>query len=262
VPPWDDIGDRLFSDQGVADLITAIAGAFVGAAIAFGLALLIFRAQIEADRRLVRDELITDAVREIAGDLALWCAEQRLPTYTVTIYHDHVAAVPDARPPGTVDPIRSMTRRKALLATAGFSEVIDSIRQAVTDFADCQAWLVEAIGYVWLDFDMAAATNETPGVFGAARAHYSFGPIVDSVWQRHYVARLSELRRNTDDLAAWTFGNEVPAALGPTAIPSGNELYLELREPLVERGFKFHDPPWFGAPEDPRQATLGNTDPT
>ena len=234
MPPWDDIGDRLFSDQGVADLITAIAGARVGTAIAFGLALLIFRAQIEADRRLARDERTTDAAREIAGDLALWCAEQRLPTYTVTIYHDHVAAVPDARPPGTVDPIRSMARQKAVLGTAGFSEVIDSIRQAVTDFADCQVSLVEAIRYVWLDFDIAAATNETRSVW-AARAHYSFEPIVDSVWQRHYVARLDELRRNTDELAAWNFRNDVPAALGPTAIPSGNELYLELHEPLAER---------------------------
>ena len=253
MPPSDDIGDHLLSDQGVADLITAIAGAIFGAAIAFCFALLIFRVQIKADRRLVRDERTTDAAREIAGDLALWCAEQRLPTYTVTIYHDHVAAVPDARPPGTVDPIRSMTRQKAVLATAGFSEVIDGMRQAVTDFADRQALLVEAIRYVWLDFDMAAATDETLGLFRAARAHYFFGPILDSVWQRHYVARLDELWRTADELAAWNFSNKVPAALGPTAIPSGNELYLGLREPLVERGFKFHDPPWFGTPEDPHR---------
>jgi hypothetical protein len=258
VPPWDDIEDLLFSDQGIADLIIGIVGAFVGAAIAFGLALLIFRGQIGADRRLARDERITDAVHEIAGELALWCAERRLPTYTVTIHQDHVAIVPDARPPGTVDPIRSMTRRKALLATAGFDEVIDRIRQAVTDFADRQVSLVEAVRYVWLDFDMTAATDETSGELRAARAHTFFGPIVDSVWQRHYLARLDELRSTVDKLAAWNAGDKVWAALGPTTIPLSNELYLELREPLVERGFKFRDPPWFGTPEDPRGPTLRN----
>jgi hypothetical protein len=218
VPHWDDIRNRLFSNQGFADLIITVAGAFVGAAIAFGLALLIFRAQIKADRRLVRDERTTDAVREIAGDLALWCAEQRLPTYTVTIHHDQVAAVPDARPPGTVDPIRSMTRRKALLAAAGFSEVMDSIRQAVTDFAHRQVSLVETVRYVWLDFEMPAATDET-GLFEAAHAHYFFGPIVDSIWERHHVAKLDEVRRTAEELAAWNAGDNVPAALGPTAIP-------------------------------------------
>jgi hypothetical protein len=258
VPPWDDVEDLLFSDQGIADLLIAIVGAFVGAAIAFGLAFLIFRRQIGADRRLARDERITDAVHEIAGELALWCAEQRPPTYTVTIYQDHVAFVPDARPPGTVDPIRSITRRKALLATAGFDNAMVGIRQAVTDFADRHVSLVEAVRYVWLDFDLASANDETSRELRAARAHAFFGPIVDSVWQRHHVARLDELRTTGDKLAAWNAGDKASAALGPTTIPLLNELYLELREPLVERGFKLHDPPWLGTPEDPRGPTPRN----
>jgi hypothetical protein len=72
------------------------------------------------------------------------------------------------------------------------------------------------------------------------------------------VARLDELWSTIDNLAAWNAGDKVPASLGPTAIPLLNKLYLELREPLVERGFKFHDPPWFGTPEDPRGPTLRN----
>jgi hypothetical protein len=77
--------------------------------------------------------------------------------------------------------------------------------------------------------------------------------IAKSIWERHIVRRIDDLRKASGELAVWNIGDPVPRTLLPRdTTPPGNELYLELREELMDRGFTFRDPPWFETAEDPR----------
>jgi hypothetical protein len=239
MPPWDDVEDRLLSDQGIADLIIATVGAFLGAIIAFALALWIFRGQVRADKELARSERVTDAAHEIAGQLTLWAETVTMPRIgDGSSSARRGALLPMVGGETTGPVILSLVQRQALLMKAGFQESVQNLAVALTAFERAKNDLATTAALLWLKSDWHdEPPNSDIGFLRTSIAGLRVQRTIRDIWIKDFAPVIDKLSRAANMLAAWAAGDTIPVIAIEFDFSDLDTMSNLFRERLTEEGF-------------------------
>lgn len=214
--------------------------AFVGAIIAFALALRIFRGQVKADRDLARSERITDAVHEVAGQLTLWAETVMMPRMQdgfSSARREAVFPMVGAETTGAL--ILTLVQRQALLTKAGFQEPVQNLVVTLTAFERAERNLAMTAETLWLKIHWRTEPpdSDPEGRLRTTHAAALVQAAIRDVWIKDFARVVERLSKAANVLAVWTAGDAIPVIERQLGIPELDGMSEPFRKQLTQAGF-------------------------
>lgn len=223
----------LLSNQSIADLIIAVIGAFVGAAIALGGALFILRSQIRADKQLAVESRLLEVVHEVARSLLQWAAEINDLKLASDLFILRVpgAAYPEDRVSPT--PITIIATNRTLLHDAGLVESTNNVVKAIEIATNYRHQALFTIN----DVTLRILPNKSAGVIDKSALYLLLSPVLKQKWDKFVTPIVRQLEDFATALYRWQPGDSKPPRfVAPESL--NGDMTAEMIALLTGHGFE------------------------